>query len=177
MRINRLFLPAWVGVLLGFIQTGLFLQLAFTLSSSITTYLMITLCWLVGSVFGVLVLAQRGGSLARYLLIAMLAYGACGVMLVLQPFETRLLPLYGVAIILIGVYPGVFFQRMTPLSSARTVFFLENNGFIVGIIVSTIAFMFFGQVVLWIVPVVISLYLAFMTKTDARSLPAHRPSL
>lgn len=158
---TRLLLPSLVGVLLGFVQTGLFLQLAFTLSSSITTYLTITLCWLIGSAIGVLFLTRLRWSLVQYLLLAMFAYALCGIMLVLQPFETRLLPLYAVAIVAIGVYPGVFFQRMTGRYSARSLFFFENNGFIVGVVISTLAFMVAGQIVLWIVPMVISLYLAF----------------
>lgn len=156
----RLILPSLVGVLLGFVQTGLFLQLAFTLSSSITTYLTITLCWLIGSVIGVLFMTRLGWTLTQHLILTMAAYALCGITLASQPFETRLLPIYAVAIIVIGVYPGVFFERLKPRYSARSLFFLENNGFIVGVVVSTLAFMFFGQAILWIVPMVISVYLA-----------------
>ena len=45
--------PALVGLLLGLLQTGLYFQLSFALSSSIRTFLLVTVCWLVGSVIGI----------------------------------------------------------------------------------------------------------------------------
>ena len=50
--------PVGVGLLLGLLQTGLLLQLSFTLSSGFGTYLLLTVCWLTGGALGVLGLAR-----------------------------------------------------------------------------------------------------------------------
>ena len=61
--------PSIVGLMLGLFQTGLFFQLAFTLSSSFRTYLMVTVCWLIGSAIGVQ-LARHIVLLAAPLIVA-----------------------------------------------------------------------------------------------------------
>jgi hypothetical protein len=150
--IARRIYPSLVGLLLGLLQTGLFLQLAFTLSSSIGTFLLVTLCWLLGSAVGVTYLAKKRWPASHYLLVALLAYAACVVMLNAAPFNTRWWPVYGLLIVLTGFYPGVFFARMSPVYRARTLFLRENNGFIVGLVLGSLLFMLLGRAALWVTP-------------------------
>src|ERR1700712_2859655 len=102
MRLRAIY-PALVGLLLGTLQTGLYFQLSFTLSSGFGTYLMVTLCWLVGSMIGVLWLARLRLSTLAVLLLAGCAYALCCLLLLLLPFNTALVPLYAVLILLVGV--------------------------------------------------------------------------
>ncbi len=148
--------PSLVGLLLGLLQTGLFLQLAFTLSSSIGTFLLVTLCWLLGSAVGVAYLAKKRWPTSLYLLVALLAYAVCVVMLNAAPFNTRWWPVYGVLIVLTGFYPGVFFARMSAIYRARTLFLRENNGFIVGLVLGSLLFMLLGRAALWAAPVAVA---------------------
>jgi hypothetical protein len=149
-------LPLIVGMLLGLMQTGLFFQLTFTLSSSFETYLLVTLCWLAGSAVGVYRLGKSAVSLQAFLGIGLLAYATCAVLLVWQPFNSRLWPAYGLLVIVAGIYPGVFFARRAQLYPARTLFLWENNGFVLGLVAGTLLFMVMGRWVLWGAPVVVA---------------------
>jgi len=148
--------PALVGLLLGLLQTGLFFQLAFTLSSTIGTFLLVTLCWLLGSALGVLYLSKFRLPTAAFLVLALLAYAVCALMLNAAPFNTRWWPVYGVLIVLTGFYPGVFFARMSRIYTARALFLRENNGFIVGLVLGSLLFMLLGRTALWVAPLIIA---------------------
>jgi hypothetical protein len=151
--------PSIVGIMFGLFQTGLFFQLAFTLSSSFRTYLMVTICWLIGSAIGIQ-LARRV-SLSQVhsqglLLAVLMGYFGCALLLHIAPFNTQLWPAYAVLIMITGVYPGVFFVRMGRVYRARDLFFRENNGFIAGIVVATLLFMLLGRGVLWAAPLLLA---------------------
>jgi hypothetical protein len=154
-RLIRGLYPVLVGVMLGLLQTGLFFQLSFTLSSSFGTYLMITVCWLAGSVVGVTI-ARQGvvtrGRANALLFAGMAAYFACALLLAAAPFNSSLTPVYAALTALTGVYPGVFFVRMGRVYTAHALFFRENNGFLLGIAGGTLAFMLLGRGVLWAAP-------------------------
>ncbi|MBI1259510.1 MAG: hypothetical protein GC204_18740 [Chloroflexi bacterium] len=164
MRILHWVYPALVGLLLGALQTGLYFQLSFTLSSSFTTFLMVTLCWLIGSAIGVRLLQRMRFPLNGFLLLALLAYFACVIMLNAAPFNTQLWPLYALLIIITGLYPGIFFARFGSVYRARELFFRENNGFILGLISSTFLFLLFGRAALWVTPILMSGIVFFSTK-------------
>ena len=72
-RLAYRFYPALVGLLLGLLQTGLFFQLSFTMSSSIVTFLMVTLCWLLGSAVGVYFLGKTRRPSEVFMALALLA--------------------------------------------------------------------------------------------------------
>ena len=148
--------PSLVGLLLGLLQTGLFFQLTFTLSSTIGTFLLVTLCWLLGSALGVLFLGKSRVPTTAFLFLALAAYAVCVLMLNAAPFNTRWWPVYGLLIVLSGFYPGVFFARMSGVYIARTLFLRENNGFIVGLVLGSLLFMLLGRVALWVAPGVIA---------------------
>lgn len=169
MRVNpvRSSYPMLVGLLLGTLQTGLFFQLSFTLSSSYGTFLMITVCWLIGSALGVSLEQKLPFPLRGLIAVALLAYFTCGALVLAAPFDTRLWPLYAALIVLTGLYPGVFFARMGQIYAARALFFQENNGFIVGLAGGTLAFLLLGRGVLWIVPTVIAAILMALPEPAA----------
>jgi hypothetical protein len=156
MNLSRWLYPSVVGLLLGLLQTGLYFQLSFTLSSSIRTFLMVTVCWLLGSVVGIHLARQTRLPLNGFILVTIAAYFACVLLLGAAPFNTRLWPVYAVFIVLTGIYPGVFFARMSAVYRARILFFRENNGFIVGLVLGSLLFMLLGRMVLWVAPIVIA---------------------
>ncbi len=155
MKIVRLIYPSLVGGLLGLLQTGLFFQLAFTLSSGVRTFLMITVCWLLGSAIGLRLAKRVTWSLNIVLVTALLAYFGCVALLGLAPFNTDIWPLYALLIVLMGVYPGVFFVRLGDHYTVRTLFFRENNGFILGLVSGTLFFLILGRFALWTLPLLV----------------------
>lgn len=151
--------PSLVGLLLGLLQTGLYFQLSFMLSSSIRTFLLVTVCWLVGSVVGIGLAKRVQVGLNAFILLALAAYFACVLLLAAAPFQTQLWPAYGVLIALTGVYPGVFFVRMGAFYRARDLFLRENNGFIAGLVAGTILYLLVGRTALWIPPAILAISL------------------
>jgi hypothetical protein len=157
--------PSLVGLLLGLLQTGLYFQLSFTLSSSYATFLMITVCWLVGSMVGILLAPKVRLGLNSFLLPGLLTYFACALLLQAAPFNTQLWIVYAALIVVIGIYPGVFFVRLGEYYSAGELFFKENNGFIAGLVGGTILFMMWGRAVLWVLPLLVAALLVQCTHT------------
>jgi hypothetical protein len=170
MKILHWLYPSLVGILLGLLQTGLFFQLTFTLSSSFRTFLMITICWLLGSVVGIRIAKQTKLQLNGFILLALLAYFTCVALLGVAPFNTRLWLVYAVFIILTGLYPGVFFVRLSEYYTARQLFFRENNGFIVGLVSGTLLFLVLGRAALWGVPLLVATVLMLCTTFFFRSI-------
>ena len=168
-RFHRRVYPTLVGLLLGLLQTGLFLQLSFTLSSSIGTYLLVTLSWLVGSAAGAVLLPRTGMGLRLALALTAAAYTGTALVLLAAPFQTTLWPLYALLTGCMGLYPGLFFARMAPLYPARALLFMENNGFILGLVAGTLLFMLLGRVALWAGPALIALVLAVMPAPPAEA--------
>lgn len=154
--------PMLVGVVLGLLQSGLFFQLTFTLSSSFRTFLLITICWLLGSAVGTQIATRIRLPLNGFLVLALVAYGLCGILLVLAPFNTQIWLIYAALIFIMGMYPGVFFVRMRDHYRARALFFRENNGFILGLVLGTVLFIGVGRASLWIAPVVCAVFIALI---------------
>jgi hypothetical protein len=158
--------------MLGLLQTGLYFQLTSTLSSGFGTYLMVTLCWLLGSALSVSFGAKFSMRTEVLLVFALLSYGCCGVLLSQMPFETQLWPFYAVLVVFIGTYPGLFFARMAAAYQARRLFLLENNGFIVGLVSGTILLMLGGQMTLWVTPVVVALAILVLREPLPELVPS-----
>lgn len=153
---KRLFYPAMAGFFFGLLQTGLFFQLSFSLSSGFTTFLMVTLCWLAGSAVGLFLARKYQTGFNRFFASGLLAYFACILLLRLAPFETKLWPVYALLVVVMGLAPGVFFVRMAAYYPARDLFFRENNGFIAGLGGGTLLFLLTGRAALWFVPVLVA---------------------
>jgi hypothetical protein len=154
------FYPLITGVFLGILQTGLFFQLTFTFSSGFGTYLLITLCWLFGSVIGVTFIASTRVPTLLLLLSALAGYGICSLIPMLFAFDTSLWWLYAVIIVGVGVFPGVFFARAATQYRASYLFLWENNGFITGMVGGTLLFLVLGRPVLWVVPCLLAVLVA-----------------
>jgi hypothetical protein len=158
----------FIGVLLGLLQNGLFFQLSFTLSSSFTTYLLVTVCWLAGGALGAAIIARTKLPLWFLLIVMLIAYAAVALMLLALPFDTRLWLVYAALIAAAGVYPGVFFARLTQHYPVGGLFFWENNGFLLGMVGGTLLFIVAGRPALWIAPAVFAVLALLLKPRDAR---------
>jgi hypothetical protein len=164
-------------VLLGLLQTGLFFQLSFTLSSGIRTFLMVTICWLLGSVIGIRIAKSTPLQLNGFTGLTLAAYFGCVLLLSVAPFNTQFWMFYAVLIMLAGLYPGVFFVRLGAYYSARALFFRENNGFIVGLVSGTLLFLLTGRLALWGMPVLVAgIIVLCTTRLFHRDSDSKRPA-
>jgi hypothetical protein len=153
----RWFYPFLVGTLFGVIQTGYFFQLDFALASTYGTFLLITLSWLAGSVVGLRISRFSFFTLQRGPWICLVPYVLTQALLSAAPFQSGLWPLYAALVLVSGTFSGVFFARLGEvIRPVRRLFFAENNGFIVGIVACTIAYLVLGRPVLWILPVALT---------------------
>jgi hypothetical protein len=161
--------PLLVGCLLGLLQTGLFFQLTFALSSGFMTYLLIVICWLLGSAIGAYYVSHWQVSLRLCLLLMLIAYAVCCYLVNSNPFNTHIWFIYAGLIGLAGLYPGVFFARTAKVYAVRPLFFWENNGFIAGLVISTILYMLMGRIIFWGLPIVVALIVEMLA-------PPYQPS-
>jgi hypothetical protein len=126
---------ALTGVLLGQLQWGVFFMLQSYLASTAVVYLLGTVCWLAGSLIGLIVPGQRGelvwaaGMVAAYCVFAWLAEG--------HPYQLGWLPVLLLLVGVMGGYAGRFFRYRAGLFRApKWLFFVENCGFVLGILLT-----------------------------------------
>lgn len=171
MTLIRGLYPVLVGIYLGLLQTGYFFQLTFMLSSGFGTYLLVTLCWLAGSAAGAGYLHRQNISTNALLIAGLLTYGGCALLVIALPFNTGLWFVYAALVIITGIYPGVFFARMSRVYRAGTLFFRENNGFIVGLVAGTLLFMLVGRIALWALPAITGGILVILPEPGLNPVP------
>jgi hypothetical protein len=151
------FYPFAVGILFGVVQTAYFIQLNFELASTYGTFLMVTLAWFTGSIVGLRLSQTRRFALSAGPLICILPYLVTLIMLGALPFQADVWPLYSVLVLVSGVFSGLFFGRLAEIvQPVRRLFFMENNGFLAGIAICTLAFLLLGRTVLWVLPMVLA---------------------
>ena len=160
----RWIFPSVVGLLLGALQTGLFFHLDFMLSSAFETFLLVTLSWLLGSGIGLFAASYVHLPLEAFLALTLAAYFGCVGLVGASPFDSRFWLLYAALIMLAGLYPGVFFARMTPRYPASVLLFRENNGFILGLAGTTLLYILFGRSALWLLPLVLALSVLLLNR-------------
>jgi hypothetical protein len=149
--------PFVVGLLFGVVQTGYFFQLNFALASTYGTFLLVTLAWLTGSIIGLRASRVSFLTLHRGPWICLLPYFVTMLLLNAFPFQSNLWPLYGLLILISGIFSGLFFARLGDIiRPVRRLFFVENNGFFLGIVACTMAYLLLGRVVLWILPLALA---------------------
>jgi len=138
------------GVFFALLQTSYFFQLEIWLTAAYPAFLTITLGWLMGNIVGLRFDTTPWGKaipLAVWLLISLGAYYLVIVLLQLFPDQRLLLPLYGVCIGLAGMLAGRFFViSRTLFSSSAKLFFMENNGFVLGWVLGFFGFVWRGHI-------------------------------
>ncbi len=131
------------GFLLGIQQMDIFFLLQGSVSSSVLTYLAVTLAWMAGIAIG-LFLPDRP-PLAVLLVVGLAAYYAVLVLSQINAYDLRWLPVYGILTATAGAFAGRFFREINTLTQdSRRLFLIENNGFILGLIASVIGLMLYG---------------------------------
>jgi len=133
----------WFGV----IQSSYFFQLEIFLTAAYTGFITATLAWIAGSIAGLYLARPANGSppLIIWHAAGLAAYYTCLLSLAAFPYQLALTPLYFILIMVSGGQTGHFFaynQKTFP--KASTLFFMENNGFILGWLVGFSGFVMAG---------------------------------
>ncbi|MFQ6678736.1 MAG: hypothetical protein ACE5D0_10535 [Fidelibacterota bacterium] len=151
-----------MGIFFALIQTCYFFQLEIWLTAAYPAYLTIMLGWLIGNVAG-LRMFQSGenpnkSSLSLWLILSVAAYYFTICFLQVFPYRMELLPIYGVMIGVSGALAGRFFvsARFIFKTSAK-LFFMENNGFVLGWILGFMGFVWRGHTFNLVAPLVMGI--------------------
>jgi len=140
-----------IGTWLAVLQVVMFLSLQMLMSSGYQTFVVVVLSWLIGAGVGVWLPAGRWhyallgvSGTAPYLLQGLLA---------LRRFDTSLIWIHAVLIALTALLAGQFFQQeRRRFARIGTLFFWENNGFTVGLMIAGIGVFLWGRTFLLVAP-------------------------
>ena len=133
----------FTGLHFALLQLCYLLLLQFQVSSTYLTYALIVSAWMAGTIAG---LALKSLGAGRALVIGVLAYYGALVTVSLMPLAWFTLPAAGAAVFLSGLWAGRFFVVMLPhIKRVDSLFFHENNGFLVGLVATLIAFTQLGH--------------------------------
>lgn len=143
---------ALTGVFFGLLQWSAFFLLQSFLASTALVWLLASSVWLLGSLAG-LALPDRRVPEPWWLFAAVAAYYALLWLAVLFPYELGKLPWLLAAVAVMGLYAGRFFRfRRAALGSAKWLFFVENTGFVAGLVLTVAGLFWFGERVLILAP-------------------------
>lgn len=144
---------ALTGAFFGVLQWGAFFLLQSYLASTAIIYLLATSVWLLGSLAGLALPGRRGE--AAWLATATAAYYALQWVAKANPYDLRFLPLLLLFVAAMGAYAGRFFRfRRAALGTAKWLFFIENTGFVLGMVFTVVALFWTGESLLQLAPAV-----------------------
>lgn len=151
-----------MGVFFAVLQTCYFFQLEIWLTAAYPSFLTIMLGWLVGSIAGLIILSSSSRVILKscrtWLVLSIGAYYSVIGLLQTYPYRMKFLPIYGILIGISGVLAGRFFVefRLIFKTTAR-LFFMENNGFVLGWILGFWGFVWYGHTFNLVAPLALGL--------------------
>ena len=126
------------------LQFSYFFLMEAYLSSQYLSYFISLFFWLCGFLVGLFF--PRRGWLPKLLLLGTGAYYGAWALARIAPFHPMLYPSAAICSVVSGMGPGYFFPFMARrLRPIRSPLFHENNGFILGILVSLRGSIYFGS--------------------------------
>ncbi len=143
----------FIGVFFALIQFCYFFILEAYVSSRVSIYFIALFFWLIGFFIG---LRLKSYNLLLKLLVASLVmYYITLFFNILIPFEKTSLILSGTAILISGLSPGYYFiYAKKKFPKIKLLFLHENNGFLLGIILSFSGVYFSGSWMLYFAPLI-----------------------
>lgn len=144
-------LAFWVGCYLALLQFAYFFLLEAFLSSQFVSYFVAVFFWLCGFLAGLQI--RRRQAFTSLLTLSAAAYYLSYAAVNMIPFQLRLTPLFAFCLFTSGMAPGCFFPwAQDRFPRLKHLFFHENNGFLLGIVVSWWAADFCGRIYLAFFP-------------------------
>lgn len=143
-RLRDLLLAFVMGVWLALLQFSYFFMLEVHLSSRATSYFVAVFFWLIGFLIGLNLHSPR--AFPVLLFAAPAAYYAAYAALRLFPYRLEALSFVGPCIVVAGMLAGSFFPHArSRFHPVKYLFLHENNGFVLGILLSLLGAVFAGR--------------------------------
>ncbi len=139
------------GNLFAVIQFTYFFLLEVFLSSRAMPFFVCLFFWLIGFLIGLNLRINK--LMICLVMISVCAYYCAFVLIRVYPFQYQVLPLVGLCVAVSGMAPGYFFASAKDrYAHVKKLFLHENNGFILGILISWVSAAFAGQYMLMLAP-------------------------
>ncbi len=149
------------------LQFSFLMLLQINISSAYLTYMVITLSWMIGTVAGLWIprlsmpLGVGLGTVSYYIVYTLVSY---------NPFSPITLPVASAGVAIAGLWAGHFFVTMLDKSmTTDSIFFHENNGFIVGLVTFFAGFTQIGRPFLLYVPLILAVGLFLSSRAEKPS--------
>jgi hypothetical protein len=153
MRLASIVFAYACGLHFAFLQFSYFFLLEAYLSSQTLSFFVVLFFWLCGFLLGLNV--RRQGWFAALLVLGVLTYYLTWGLTQVLPFHALLYAVAGGCAVLSGLLPGYFFPYMEQRGQpVKSFLFHENNGFIVGVLLSLKGSIYCGVWFLALAPLV-----------------------
>ncbi len=139
------------GLHLALLQFSYFFLLLINVTSTYITYMTIVISWMAGTLIGLWLRLSAGLALV----LGVVSYYAVYLLVISDPLSPSILPIAALGVAVTGLWAGRFFVLMLPLfGRPDSLFFHENNGFMVGVVAVFIGFTLLGKPFLLWTPLV-----------------------
>jgi len=143
----------FIGMLFSLIQFCYFFILEAYISSRSTIYFIGLFFWLLGFLIGLQYKSEN--QIIKLLFLSLAAYYTALFFNILFPFEKISIALSGTCILISGLAPGYYFvYAKKQFPKIKYLFLHENNGFILGVILSFAGVYFAGSFMLYFAPLI-----------------------
>ena len=139
------------GLYFAVLQFAYYFVLEAYVSSRSISFFIATFFWLIGFLIGLNIRQRMNDRWLAFLSIS--AYYVFYIVNNLYPFKSFIFGFLIICILISGAYPGYFFNRYkSRFRKVKDFFFIENNGFILGILISYIGSIMVGKYFIIIFP-------------------------
>ncbi|NQU27210.1 MAG: hypothetical protein HQ528_02860 [Candidatus Marinimicrobia bacterium] len=146
-------LPFYIsGIHFGLSQIAIFFTIQCFVTATFLGYFAVACAWLTGVVISLKF--GKSGDYIKSLIVSIAGYILLAILTAYLPPYHIFLPIYFIIIILIALPAGSFFRNFAQNFSATSLFFHENNGFVLGFILSLLGFVKWGVYFLYSAPLV-----------------------
>ncbi len=144
------------GIFLGVLQWSAFFQLQSNLAATALVWMLATVAWLLGSFLGLVIPGPNRE--VWWLASTTLGYYLLRWLAAAHVYDLRwLVPLLG-CVAIMGGYAGRFFRcRQAAPGGAQNLFFLENTGFVVGMVLTVLALYWLSESAFAAIPAALAL--------------------
>ncbi len=150
---NQNVLPFFItGFHFGILQIALFFIIQCYVTATFLGYFAVVIAWLMGVIINLKF--GRTNDWTRTLVISLFSYIILALITAWLPPYRILLPVIIGLIICTALPAGSFFRNLAQRYSASTLFFHENNGFVLGFILSILGFVKWGLFFLYTAPLI-----------------------
>lgn len=154
-----------LGFYFGILQTAFYFSIEVFVTATFTGYFFLILAWMCGVIF-----AMKTTLLENFYLsftTSIVLFYIFLLFVIYTPFSGSMYPLLGLLIFVSAFPAGKFFKQFGKSVSSDSLFFHENNGFVLGMVMAILLFVKFGIQFIYFAPILAySLTILSLKKRD-----------